>query len=190
MLPGTAETLLIPSTSEVTAKGFPFVQGRRRSSDRRDKNSTVGPMPVPRLLLEFLALATGGNTFGLSSSYVFSITVGATKSANSDWLCRDLSRRYPKNGPSRCMETAAVACFGHVSDVVRGLCGWMDVPECFGQGNHIVTERSYRTRACRQGYRLKLKPPNPGSSSRSVLFPFRRHTDEGFEDMRATGAEP
>ena len=172
--------VLIPSTSEVYGKGasMPFRESDDLLTGATDKHRWA--YACAKTLDEFLALAHWKETrLPVVVARLFN-TVGPRQTGQYGMVVPRFVSAAVRNEPIEVHGDGTQArCFGHVSDVVEGLCRLLESGRCYGEvinlGNDeevTITQLAERT--------ISLT----GSRSEIHYIPYSEAYGEGFEDMR------
>lgn len=172
--------VLIPSTSEVYGKGtsVPF-----REDDDILKGSTSKhrwAYACAKELDEFLSLAFWKeNRLPVVVVRLFN-TVGPRQTGQYGMVVPRFIRAALNNEPIPVYGDGEQSrCFGHVSDVVRGLIKLIETPECYGQVVNIGNPEEITIKGLAEKA-IKMT----GSSSEIEYISFEEVYGEGFEDMQ------
>ncbi|HTH39022.1 MAG TPA: NAD-dependent epimerase/dehydratase family protein [Pyrinomonadaceae bacterium] len=172
--------VLIPSTSEVYGKGvsMPFREGDDLLTGATDKHRWA--YACAKTLDEFLALAHWKETrLPVVVVRLFN-TVGPRQTGQYGMVVPRFVAAAVRNEPIEVHGDGTQSrCFGHVSDVVEGLCKLLESSHCYGEvinvGNDeevTITQLAERTIAL------------TGSKSTIRYIPYSEAYGEGFEDMK------
>ncbi len=172
--------VLIPSTSEVYGKGasVPFKEDDDLLTGATDKHRWA--YACAKTLDEFLALAHWKETHLPVVVVRLFNTVGPRQTGQYGMVVPRFVQAALKNDPIEVHGDGTQSrCFGHVSDVVEGLCKLLETPDCLG---HVInlgnSEETTITQLAERAIKLT------GSSSSIKYIPYSEAYGEGFEDMR------
>ncbi len=172
--------VLIPSTSEVYGKGatVPFKEDDDLLTGATDKHRWA--YACAKTLDEFLALAHWKETrLPVVVVRLFN-TVGPRQTGQYGMVVPRFVRAALRNEPIEVHGDGGQSrCFGHVADVVDGLCKVIDSNECLGQVINLGNDEEVTiTQLAERSIALT------GSSSKIRYVPYSEAYGEGFEDMR------
>jgi UDP-glucose 4-epimerase len=172
--------VLIPSTSEVYGKGatVPFREDDDLLTGATDKHRWA--YACAKTLDEFLALAHWKETrLPVVVARLFN-TVGPRQTGQYGMVVPRFVRAAIRNEPIEVHGDGTQSrCFGHVKDVVEGLCKLMESPACLGQVINLGNDEEVTiTQLAERAISLT------GSTSKIRYIPYAEAYGEGFEDMR------
>ncbi|MGD9563446.1 MAG: NAD-dependent epimerase/dehydratase family protein [Pyrinomonadaceae bacterium] len=172
--------VLIPSTSEVYGKGtsIPFKEDDDLLTGATDKHRWA--YACAKTLDEFLALAHWKETrLPVVVVRLFN-TVGPRQTGQYGMVVPRFVQAAIRNEPIEVHGDGTQSrCFGHVADIVGGLCGLLDSDNCLGQVINIGNDEEVSiTQLAERAISLT------GSSSEIRYVPYSEVYGEGFEDMR------
>jgi UDP-glucose 4-epimerase len=172
--------ILVASTSEVYGKSdqFPF---------REDGDLVLGATHKGRwsyacskAIDEFLALAYWKERKLPAVVARLFNTVGPRQTGQYGMVIPNFVRQALAGAPLTVYGDGQQSrCFGHVSDVVKGLAGLLESDRCFGQVFNIGNTTEITIRDLARQVRERC-----GSRSEIVNIPYEEAYEQGFEDMR------
>ncbi len=172
--------VLIPSTSEVYGKGasIPFREDDDLLTGATDKHRWA--YACAKTLDEFLALAHWKETrLPVVVVRLFN-TVGPRQTGQYGMVVPRFVSAAVQNEPIEVYGDGTQArCFGHVYDVVEGLCKLLESGHCFGQVINLGNDEEVTiTQLAERAIALT------GSKSEIRYIPYDEAYGEGFEDMK------
>lgn len=172
--------VLIPSTSEVYGKGvsMPFREGDDLLTGATDKHRWA--YACAKTLDEFLALAHWKETrLPVVVARLFN-TVGPRQTGQYGMVVPRFVGAAVRNEPIEVHGDGTQArCFGHVSDVVEGLCNLLESNRCYGEVVNLGNDEEVTiTQLAERAIALT------GSQSSIRYIPYSEAYGEGFEDMK------
>lgn len=172
--------VLIPSTSEVYGKGasVPFKEDDDLLTGATDKHRWA--YACAKTLDEFLALAHWKETrLPVVVVRLFN-TVGPRQTGQYGMVVPRFVQAALGSEPIEVHGDGRQSrCFGHVADVVEGLCKLLDAPKCLGQVINLGNDEEVTiTQLAERAISLT------GSRSEIRYIPYSQAYGEGFEDMR------
>jgi UDP-glucose 4-epimerase len=172
--------VLIPSTSEVYGKGasVPFKEDDDLLTGATDKHRWA--YACAKTLDEFLALAHWKETrLPVVVVRLFN-TVGPRQTGQYGMVVPRFVQAAVTNEPIEVHGDGTQSrCFGHVADVVEGLCKLLDANHCLGQVINLGNDEEVTiTGLAERAIALT------GSTSKIRYVPYSEAYGEGFEDMR------
>ncbi len=172
--------VLIPSTSEVYGKGasVPFKEDDDLLTGATDKHRWA--YACAKTLDEFLALAHWKETrLPVVVVRLFN-TVGPRQTGQYGMVVPRFVQAAIKNEPIEVHGDGTQSrCFGHVADVVDGLCKLLHSNECLGQVINLGNDEEVTiTGLAERAIALT------NSTSQIRYIPYSEAYGEGFEDMR------
>lgn len=171
--------VLIPSTSEVYGKGasVPFHEDDDLLTGATDKHRWA--YACAKTLDEFLALAHWKETrLPVVVVRLFN-TVGPRQTGQYGMVVPRFVQAAIKNEPIEVHGDGTQSrCFGHVFDIVEGLCKLLDTPSCLGQVINLGNDEE--TTITQLAERAISRT---GSTSKIRYVPYSEAYGEGFEDM-------
>jgi UDP-glucose 4-epimerase len=172
--------VLIPSTSEVYGKGasVPFREEDDLLTGATDKHRWA--YACAKTLDEFLALAHWKETrLPVVVVRLFN-TVGPRQTGQYGMVVPRFVQAAIRNEPIEVHGDGTQSrCFGHVADIVGGLCKLLDVNHCLGQVINLGNDEEVTiTQLAERAIALT------GSTSKIRYIPYSEAYGEGFEDMR------
>ena len=172
--------VLIPSTSEVYGKGvsMPFREGDDLLTGATDKHRWA--YACAKTLDEFLALAHWKETrLPVVVARLFN-TVGPRQTGQYGMVVPRFVGAAVRNEPIEVHGDGTQArCFGHVSDVVEGLCKLLESARCYGEVVNLGNDEEVTiTQLAERAIVLT------GSTSSIRYIPYSEAYGEGFEDMK------
>ncbi len=172
--------VLIPSTSEVYGKGatVPFKEEDDLLTGATDKHRWA--YACAKTLDEFLALAHWKETrLPVVVARLFN-TVGPRQTGQYGMVVPRFVQAAIRNEPIEVHGDGTQSrCFGHVADVVDGLCKLLETNGCLGQVVNLGNDEEVTiTQLAERAIELT------GSTSKIRYIPYSEAYGEGFEDMR------
>lgn len=172
--------VLIPSTSEVYGKGasVPFKEDDDLLTGATEKHRWA--YACAKTLDEFLALAHWKETrLPVVVVRLFN-TVGPRQTGQYGMVVPRFVQAAIRNEPIEVHGDGAQSrCFGHVADVVGGLCKLLDSTHCLGQVINLGNDEEVTiSQLAEKAISLT------GSKSEIRHIPYSEAYGEGFEDMR------
>ncbi len=172
--------VLIPSTSEVYGKGatVPFKENDDLLTGATDKHRWA--YACAKTLDEFLALAHWKETrLPVVVVRLFN-TVGPRQTGQYGMVVPRFVQAALRNEPIEVHGDGTQSrCFGHVADVIDGLCKVLGSSECLGQVINLGNDEEVSiTQLAERSIALT------GSNSKIRYVPYSEVYGEGFEDMQ------
>jgi UDP-glucose 4-epimerase len=172
--------VLVPSTSEVYGKGIsvPFCEEDDLLTGSTDKHRWA--YACAKTLDEFLALAHYKEThLPVVVARLFN-TVGPRQTGQYGMVVPRFVQAALRNEPIEVHGDGTQSrCFGHVTDVARGLSSALETPACFGQVINIGNDAEISINNLAEKA-IALT----GSSSEIKYVPYSEVYGDGFEDMQ------